>query len=693
MTTPNPSGSSFAIGTIIGGTYRILAFLGQGGMGHVFKVEHVMMAKILALKALRPEQVSGEVWQRFRTEAQAIARLSHNNIVKIYDMSQTEDGLPYYTMDLLSGQSLSDYMDEAGKLSEQEALPIFRQVCSALGYAHDHGIVHRDVKPANIMLTDGNGNGTSPVVKLVDFGIAKLQSYDNNIGQGLTRPGEVFGSPLYMSPEQASGRQLDYRTDMYSLGVTMFQALTGKPPLAGKTAMETVAMHQSTAAPTLHQLAPNDRFSDELEYVVARLLAKQPEQRFSSLYDVEKHLQQLETGTSEGKIRPKKITAARKRNPADYLEPLEIDDEQIADFGVKKYILLPLGLLAVLILISAGAYTFYVQHQANLAASMVKQKPIFTGEQSITPEQDHVLKTDSEYSYEMKPQQRKTIEQFLRQRKAPYSHLSADRRVLIFDFPDDIDLGIVSYRRNGSSEYIKTVAKGRVKIPAGMINKFDAGNCTKLYPDLIKFFRPDDFIDLSLREMAEKNPRIAPNVLRLIDIKQLDLSQSLVDDSDLRWLDNMTRVSVLNIGHTSISGDGFRNSKIFARLKAFEIDGMKNITAVLEKIPTDRHLLFISLGSSKLTTKDFALLAKLAKLERLSLTNANLKDEYLAQLTQMQSLQELNLYRCAGLTSKALRYLKNLKKLRLLCLPAAVFSPQEVSDLQTALPMTRIIEA
>jgi len=150
---------TLTVGSIIGGTYRVIDFVGAGGMGYVYKVEHLMMAKVMAPKVLRADEVSPAVWSRFRIEAKAIARLDHPNVVRIYDMNQTEEGTPYYTMDLLAGQSLADYLDANGPMPPALALPVFTQVCVGLAYAHERGIIHRDIKPGNIMLTGVGGGG------------------------------------------------------------------------------------------------------------------------------------------------------------------------------------------------------------------------------------------------------------------------------------------------------------------------------------------------------------------------------------------------------------------------------------------------------------------------------------------------------------------------------------------------------
>ncbi len=201
---PAGSGRVLKFGEVIGGSYKLKSLLGKGGMGYVFCAEHVIIKKLdYALKMLAPELVNETNMQRFEVEGKAISRLDHANIVKVYNMGLDQGDCPFYVMDLLDGQALSDYIAAGRGLALEECLDIFIQIARGLGYAHGKGIVHRDVKPSNILLLTGGAGRRQ--VKIVDFGIAKLLPSANLETQARTAAGEVFGSPFYMSPEQSMG--------------------------------------------------------------------------------------------------------------------------------------------------------------------------------------------------------------------------------------------------------------------------------------------------------------------------------------------------------------------------------------------------------------------------------------------------------------------------------------------------------
>ncbi len=298
----------YSSGDIIGDSYQLIDLLGQGGMGVVYRVHHLILDKQFALKLLAPDQIKNQSWRRFETEGRALAKLNHANIVSIFNMG-IDKGCPYFVMDLLDGMSLAERIDETGPLSGRESLEIFLQVCSGLSCAHKNGIIHRDIKPANIMLISEGG---STKVKIVDFGIARLQSIDASGRQALTAHGEVFGSPLYMSPEQTRGEQLDARSDLYSLGCALFETLTGQVPFRGTSALATLVMHQEAEPPKLQSTSTrnnfNSSFASSLDLLLARCLSKDANNRYQSADQVAVDLQRIidgkpiGSGTSKNRI-------------------------------------------------------------------------------------------------------------------------------------------------------------------------------------------------------------------------------------------------------------------------------------------------------------------------------------------------------------------------------------------------------
>lgn len=218
------------VGKTIAGHYEIVSFLGEGGMSTVYKAKHILLDSIRAIKILHlPRAGDGKILQRFQQEAKASFFLSHPNIVRVYDFGiEPSMQQPYLVMDCLEGKPLSNVLENE-PISSERAINIISQVCNALEHAHTKGIVHRDIKPANIILSKDASGGE--IAQLVDFGIAKLINPEE--GNDLTQTGEVFGTPLYMSPEQCLGRNVDKRSDIYSLGCVMYECLAGKPPFQG----------------------------------------------------------------------------------------------------------------------------------------------------------------------------------------------------------------------------------------------------------------------------------------------------------------------------------------------------------------------------------------------------------------------------------------------------------------------------
>ncbi|HRI10959.1 MAG TPA: serine/threonine-protein kinase, partial [Nannocystaceae bacterium] len=259
------------IGTVIAGRYRIDKLLGEGGMGAVYRGFHLHLRRDFAIKVLHPDVTRDpEISRRFEREAQSAARLDHPNCIQVTEFGTTDDGIKYMVMQLLEGIELQDLV--RGPLELTRALDFIVQILSGLEHAHAKGVVHRDLKPQNVFVTrDASGK---ELLKIVDFGIAKIVAGEG-AGEQMTRAGLVFGTPLYMSPEQCLGVDVDGRTDLYSTGILLYFMLSGKLPFYGDDPVAVIRMQVSQEPPPLPPSVPAD-----LAAIVRRLLAKQRDQRF-----------------------------------------------------------------------------------------------------------------------------------------------------------------------------------------------------------------------------------------------------------------------------------------------------------------------------------------------------------------------------------------------------------------------------
>jgi eukaryotic-like serine/threonine-protein kinase len=279
------------IGSTLDGRYRLLRVIGEGGMGIVYEGEHVLIERRVAVKVLREDFCKrADVVERFRREAKSASRIGHPNIVDVLDFGETPGGASYFVMEMLHGEDLADVLARTGALAPQRAALIAYQCCHALAAAHDKGIVHRDLKPENIFLIEREG--APDFVKIVDFGVAKMSDQEVSSPRKLTRSGMIFGTPEYMSPEQAAGHLPDHRVDIYALGVTLYELLTGRVPFEGESFMSVLSKHASKQVPALRDVNPRVRISSELENAVFRALRKDRGERFQGMRDMAAALQQ-----------------------------------------------------------------------------------------------------------------------------------------------------------------------------------------------------------------------------------------------------------------------------------------------------------------------------------------------------------------------------------------------------------------
>jgi serine/threonine-protein kinase len=367
--------SDSLIDTLFDGRYRIQRKLGAGGMADVYLAEDQELGRRVAIKILNGRHANDEQFiERFRREAKNAAALNHPNIVSIYDRGNAEDTY-YIAMEYLDGRTLKELIVGRGKAPINVAVEYARQILSALRFAHRHGIVHRDIKPHNV-LVDSDGR-----VKVTDFGIARAGTSQ------MTETGSIVGTAQYLSPEQARGGEVDPRSDLYSLGVVLYELLTGKTPFEGDTPVEIAMKHLSNAPKPPSKLRPD--VPPELDMVVLRALAKNPDDRYQSADEMEADLERVARGApvaaatvdsatqvlrvppAAAAVEPTAATmiAPSRARPRD-VPPTVVEDEEYEQRGGQDRPLWP-WLVALLFIIAAGVAGYFVWHE--LSGSTVKE--------------------------------------------------------------------------------------------------------------------------------------------------------------------------------------------------------------------------------------------------------------------------------------------------------------------------------
>jgi eukaryotic-like serine/threonine-protein kinase len=275
---PNAATDGFSPDQVLGGRFRLIERLGGGAFGSIWKATMIATETTVCLKVLKNPHPNKRLLQRFQQESRALARLEHPHIVKVLAFETSKEGRPFLVTEFVDGQSLGQLLESQGPLPESRALAIFKQIAETLEYAHSQGVLHRDIKPDNVMLSVTNGKDS---IKIVDFGIAHVQSQGIE-SLKITKSGSMLGSPSYASPELNEGKKASARSDVYAFGCLMYEVLTGKRAFEGDTAYDTYLEHVRCDRNELVSPIANDRLAD----VIKRSLAVKPERRFRSMADL-----------------------------------------------------------------------------------------------------------------------------------------------------------------------------------------------------------------------------------------------------------------------------------------------------------------------------------------------------------------------------------------------------------------------
>lgn len=599
---------------LIDGSYKLGPLLGRGGMGEVYQCRHLGLDKEYALKLLTGRDSAAAqrviLWKRFETEARAMARLNHENIVQIHNMGVHDGTTPYYVMDLVAGQTLADKL-KAGPLPVEESLDIFIQVCHCLNFAHRRGIIHRDIKPANIML---NQDGK---VKLLDFGLAKFT--DTLAAQGLTAPGEVFGSPLYMSPEQAMGNRVDARSDIYSSAASLYEALTGKPPLVGKTAMETLLKIQTETAAPLNQAGCAVHFSPQLELILARALQKDPAERY----------QQIDLfGDDLRRLRQKRPLLADARAQQSTAADQEDAPQAAAPTCSVARILLLVGLLL------PGGLTLWLLQQNQSRQPHFGSKPF-------------LLYTD------------KTLRHY-QFTQCPQIGGIATTNLAHPEIPDKNGILLLDSRKNQI-----LVASSALLAQPDQLRRFSGAG---LYGMV--------FSDGTAKQLESALDTIPDKE----NLQYLRLKKSALSAKAIGILAKFISLNRLSLQDVTINENALAASPLLPYLDKLQLSPCGNPRAILTALQSSRRIDSLDLSRSKLDRQDIKLIAAIKSITYLNLTGTGITDDALAPVATMGGLQTLNL-QCNVITPRSLEVFRKLPNLIHLSLDEQSWSRESLEEL------------
>lgn len=689
----------FEPGAVIGQTYKVLAHLGSGGMGTVYAVEHLLMHKQLALKLLTTPDISPTSWQRFRQEATALARFPHANIVQITDMGIEGERFPYYVMELLSGQSLRDKLKARGRLKTIETIDIFIQLAEALAFVHDGGIIHRDIKPDNIML-ETSGSQNQILVKLVDFGISKIVTDD---GYSLTSTGEIFGSPIYMSPEQCRGEKLDQRSDIYSLGCAIFECLTGTPPLVGRNATATMSLKQTETAPRLSQSISLITFPRPLEDLVASMLAREPESRPRSLHMVSRQLRDIRDGLALTQQNVGTDMGEREQGLPGNVVPIEDETTRTRlknrNKSLQKTLLVSalaaavLVSLAVWIIFSMGAPKPAAKTRLNdaplpsSAAGIDSGVTTNSGYSTDNSDTSSGISSDTGSASESTDTERSLSAlaagnaPFLSDGAPPDNHpdlnelakikvlsemkeLPDGSRKYVFHFPKDFSIGRLGVWGPRCPDG-KLEAKGEQEYPPWAKVLFQPYDFFTADPQNFDKFGAETLDELDFTRRQNVNTKTLETASRITSIKTLKLSQTGIDASSLAMLDKFKKLQKLEILSDRITDNDLALCPALPMLKKLTVHRATKLSKTLDVLSKSYELQELDITDCKLFAGDLEKIAKMKFLRVLVLKGTGITDKDLSLFADLPELTRLDLTECK-VKAQSMSIIKKYKQLRFL---------------------------
>lgn len=607
-------------GDLLGNSFKVISFIGAGGMSNVYKCEDLSLGRIVAVKTLQAEH-SADTLRRFQTEGKAIAKLEHPNILKLHGLQVTPEGLPILVMEFVPGSTLDTLLSEKGAIPTQRSLRIAAQIGEALKAAEKEGVIHRDLKPSNIMIVNpGAGNES---VKILDFGIAKIQGESQ---ANATRTGEVFGTPQYMSPEQVTGKKCDARTDQYAFGCVLFEMLTGTPPYTADNSFAVMMAHLQDPIPSLNKNVTQP-VPPHLDAVLNKLLQKSPEHRYNSMNDA---LNAIFTAQNF----PSKL--------------------------LKNKLLI--GGLCLILLASAAIFGFSAKDKHF---SIVDNTNSTVTDDHATPASS--LKSESKATgVDGKPASvavqgdKSKTQIFSKTDQYVKDHIEELKRASTLEFntektlgSDVTDAGLIML---ADSKALKSLTMQHCNsITSKGLKAFTGGSESKSRTASKNLEDADNnhYLETLDLRYSDINDDAASALSHISTLKDLRLSGTDIGSKTCESLAQLPMLNALWLGSTEINGFSL---PYLAKIKTLlDLDLQHDNVSDCIKYLNGLHLRRLNLSGISLTEGDFESILKMSSLETLLLRETNIDDKKLQELAALRNLKRLELDKCKSLTSEGLR--------------------------------------
>ncbi len=609
--------------------YEILTLLGQGGTSLVYKAKDKSLDRFVAIKTLTVKSLSEQQYITFQQEARTLSNLKHGSIMEILDFGMTKSGKPYMVLEYIEGVSLAKHIESLGPLPIEIALPVFSDLCEGLTHAHSKNILHRDIKPSNIILIN-EGNNYHP--KIIDFGLAVLAT-----GEGQTNQPENFaGSPPYMSPEQIANQELDKRSDLYSLGCTLYEALVGVVPYSGASAFETMNMHISTPIPALPPLIENEILQANLQSIVSRLLAKERDLRIQSVPALRGELDDLQARIKDTAKAKKKSDAEQATLAATAAQPTIKFEEKPRSYF--KYLGISSVILSLILLVIVYVYeTQHAHFQENDTSNKDESKKTV---QTISKVQTrhkametHVAQSPGKNTTQMLAQDISGNSDLIAVRNTTENRAKAPNLKTLPKNEFDFDLSVTDLSKSNLSE-LAVYPK---------LRNLNVSNCN-LQAEQIKQI-------ITIKNIEKLNIRINPKI-------------ASADFSQLKALKHLISLSVEACALQSKSVIQISELK---GLQELNLEHNYPLTVeVVDRLATMPHLKKLFVSNSIRDKEVIRRLGKIKNLESLYVEKTNLEDEDFAYLLeQLPNLKKISA-NFTDITLKSIKLAVRAPKLKLL---------------------------